>query len=98
MDAASQQARLAYWTRALSTLDAIPFAELSAEEKVNAQVFRTSIQALANDVKFRTYEAPFNCDTFSRLKDTFHRRTLPSQDAPPPRSGADCVRRQHSTR
>ena len=64
VDAASQQARLAYWTRALATLDTIPFDQLSAEEKVNAQVFRTSIRALANDVRFRTYEAPFNSDTF----------------------------------
>jgi uncharacterized protein (DUF885 family) len=64
VDAASQQARLAYWTRTLATLDAIPFEQLSPEEKVNAQVFRASIQALANDVKFRTYEAPFNADTF----------------------------------
>ena len=38
--------------------------QLSPEEKVNAQVFRTSIRALANDVRFRTYEAPFNSDTF----------------------------------
>ena len=64
VDAASQQARLAYWTRALATLDTIPFDQLSPEEKVNAQVFRTSIRALANDVRFRTYEAPFNSDTF----------------------------------
>ena len=40
VDAASQQARLGYWTRALATLDSIPFDELSPEEKVNAQVFR----------------------------------------------------------
>jgi len=64
VDAASQQARLVYWTRALATLDSIPFDQLSPEEKVNAQVFRTSIRALANDVRFRTYEAPFNSDTF----------------------------------
>ncbi|HUE89157.1 MAG TPA: DUF885 family protein [Vicinamibacterales bacterium] len=64
VDAASQQARLAYWTNTLATLDAIPFNELSPEEKVNAQIFRTSIRALANDVRFRTYEAPFNSDTF----------------------------------
>ncbi|HXW07454.1 MAG TPA: DUF885 family protein [Vicinamibacterales bacterium] len=64
VDAASQQARLAYWTRTLTTLDTIPFDELSAEEKVNAQVFRASLRALANDVRFRTYEAPFNSDTF----------------------------------
>jgi uncharacterized protein (DUF885 family) len=64
VDAVSQQARLAYWTKALATLDAIPFDQLSAEEKVNAQIFRTSIRALANDVRFKTYEAPFNSDTF----------------------------------
>jgi len=64
VDAASQQARLAYWTRTLAALDAIPFAQLSAEEKVNAQIVRTSLRALASDVQYRTYEAPFNGDTF----------------------------------
>ena len=53
-----------YWTRTLKTLDSIPFDELSPEEKVNAQIFRTSIRALASDVRYRTYEAPFNSDTF----------------------------------
>ncbi|MCC7127081.1 MAG: DUF885 family protein [Acidobacteria bacterium] len=64
VDAASQQARLAYWTKTLATLDTIPFEQLSAEERVNAQIFRASIRALANDIKFRLYEAPFNSDTF----------------------------------
>src|ERR1700752_2239840 len=40
VDAASQQARLAYWTRTLATLDTIPFEQLSPEEKINAQIFR----------------------------------------------------------
>ncbi|MGH7502010.1 MAG: DUF885 domain-containing protein, partial [Longimicrobiales bacterium] len=64
VDAASQQARLAYWTKTLATLDSIPFDGLSPEEKVNAQVFRASIRALTNDLRFRAYEAPFNSDTF----------------------------------
>jgi uncharacterized protein (DUF885 family) len=64
VDAVSQHARLAYWTRTLATLDAIPYAELSLEERINASVFRTSIQALANDIRYKTYEAPFNSDTF----------------------------------
>jgi uncharacterized protein (DUF885 family) len=64
VDAAAQQARLAYWTRALATLDGIPFGKLSPEEQVNARVFRASIEALAADVRFRAYEAPFNSDTF----------------------------------
>jgi uncharacterized protein (DUF885 family) len=64
VDAATQQARLAYWTKTLATLDAIPFNDLSPDEKVNARIFRTAIRALATDVRFRTYEAPFNSDTF----------------------------------
>ncbi len=64
VDAASQQARLTYWTRTLATLGSIPLDELSPVEKVNAQVFRASIHALSNEIKFRTYEAPFNSDTF----------------------------------
>ena len=44
--------------------DDVGLDELSPEEKVNAQIFRTSIRALPNDVRFRTYEAPFNSDTF----------------------------------
>ena len=64
VDAASQRARLAYWTRTLAALDSIPLDELSPEEKLNAQVFRASIRALSNDIKFQTYEAPFNSDTF----------------------------------
>jgi len=64
VDAASQQARLAYWTQVLAALDSIPVGALSPEEKINAQVFGTSVRALANDVRFRTYETPFNSDTF----------------------------------
>jgi uncharacterized protein (DUF885 family) len=64
VDAASQQARLEYWTRVLAALDSIPFDRLSEEERINAQVFRASLRALATDIRFGTYEAPFNSDTF----------------------------------
>jgi uncharacterized protein (DUF885 family) len=64
VDAASQQARLDYWTKTLAALDAVPFDQLSAEEKINAQIFRTSLRELVSDVQYRTYEAPFNSDTF----------------------------------
>src|SRR5262249_13970856 len=64
VDAASQQARLAYWTRVLAALDSIPLNQLSSEERINAQVFRTSMRALANDIRFKTYEAPFTSDDF----------------------------------
>jgi len=64
VDSASQRARYEYWTRTLAALDSVPLDELSAEERVNAQVFRTTILALANDIRYRTYEAPLNSDTF----------------------------------
>jgi len=64
VDPASQQARLAYWQRMLAELDRIPVAELSDEEKLNAAVFRTSLEEQIGDVRWRTYEAPFNSDSF----------------------------------
>ncbi len=64
VDAATQDARLTYWTDVLAQLDKIPMDQLSPDEQVNAAVFRTSITALANDVKFKEYETPFNSDTF----------------------------------
>ncbi|MGH7678185.1 MAG: DUF885 domain-containing protein, partial [Gemmatimonadaceae bacterium] len=64
VDAATQASRQAYWLRTLAALDSIPFDQLSPEEQINAQVFRTSLKALANDVKFRLYETPFNSDSF----------------------------------
>jgi uncharacterized protein (DUF885 family) len=63
-DAASQKARLAYWTKVLADLDKIPLAELSPGEQTNAQVFRAVIEEFAGDTRFKAYEAPFNADTF----------------------------------
>ena len=54
VDAATQQARLAYWTKTLAALDAIPFNELSPEEKINAQIFRTSIKEQVIDIQYKT--------------------------------------------
>ncbi|WP_426162953.1 DUF885 domain-containing protein [Sandarakinorhabdus sp. DWP1-3-1] len=56
--------RLAYWTKALADADAIPVAELSNEGRINLAVFRTSLQAETANIRFRTYEAPLNSDTF----------------------------------
>ena len=60
----AQQARLAYWTRVLAQLDMIPGQELSSEEKLNGAIFRAIIEELATDARFRSYEAPFNADSF----------------------------------
>lgn len=63
VDPTSQRARLAYWTDVLARLDRVAPQSLSAEERINYAVFRTSIEALVNDVKFRGYEMPFNSDS-----------------------------------
>ena len=64
VDPATKAAQLAYWTKALAELDAIPVGQLSAEEQVNAAVFRRLVQSMADEIRFKTYEAPFNADTF----------------------------------
>lgn len=64
VDAATQGRRLAYWQKTLAALDEIPLGQLSAEEKINAQVFRAVIEEQIVDVRYRNYETPFNSDTF----------------------------------
>tara|TARA_R110000868_G_scaffold19941_14_gene85102 strand:- start:2631 stop:4427 length:1797 start_codon:yes stop_codon:yes gene_type:complete len=62
--AETQAKRLAYWQDVLRQLDAIPLDQLSAEEQVNAAVFRQMIWEQVNSLEYKTYEAPFNSDTF----------------------------------
>lgn len=59
VDPASQQRRLEYWSNALRELRAIPFDALSDEEKINADVFRTALEAFVADIEFRDYEDAF---------------------------------------
>jgi len=63
VDAASQQARLAYWKAILAELDKVPLARLSHEESLNAAVFRTSIEAFVANGTYRDWEMPFNADS-----------------------------------
>jgi uncharacterized protein (DUF885 family) len=63
VDAATQETRLAYWTKTLAELNKIPVDQLSPEEKINAAVFRTSLEAFVSQGKYRTWEAPFNADS-----------------------------------
>ncbi|WP_269789582.1 DUF885 family protein [Stenotrophomonas sp. Iso1] len=58
------QRRGEYWAQVLKQLDAIPAAQLSREEKINEAVFRTTVEGLYNGAVWKTYEAPFNSDTF----------------------------------
>ena len=63
VDAASQQKRQAYLENALQQLNAIPEAQLSENEKVNAEVFRTVLENALIELKYRTWEMPFNSDS-----------------------------------
>jgi uncharacterized protein (DUF885 family) len=58
------QRRIAYWDATLATLDAIPANALPREDQVNAAVFRATMEADRNNAAWRTFEAPFNSDTF----------------------------------
>ena len=64
VDPESQQRRLRYWEGVLAELATIPLDELTLEERLNAAVFRTSLEEQISDVRWRTYEAPFNSDSF----------------------------------
>ena len=63
VDATSQLRRLAYWKKALAELDAIPADQLSDEERINAAVFRTSLEAFVANGKYRDWEKPFDSDS-----------------------------------
>ena len=63
VDAATQRAHLAYWSHVLDRLKTIDPATLPAEAAVNHAVFRTSLEAMAADIRFKYYEAPFNSDS-----------------------------------
>ncbi|MFL5296521.1 MAG: DUF885 domain-containing protein [Phenylobacterium sp.] len=62
-DPASQARRLAFWQDVRRELDAIPEPSLSAEERVNFEVYRDQLDTLISQQKFREYEKPFNSDS-----------------------------------
>ena len=64
VDAGTQAEMLAYWNTVLAQLDSIPVSALRREEQINAAVLRQIVTTLADEVRFKTYEAPFNSDTF----------------------------------
>ena len=56
--------RAAYRKDVLAKLEAIPLDALGREERINAEVFRTSLEASVANADWRTFEAPFNSDSF----------------------------------
>ena len=61
---ASWAARQSHLQSVMKQLDAIPAAELSPEEAVNAAVFRAWLEEDLTDLRFKAYEAPVNSDSF----------------------------------
>ncbi|WP_052130198.1 DUF885 domain-containing protein [Sphingomonas sp. 35-24ZXX] len=58
VDPESQARRLAYWQKTLATLDTIDVNRLSPEERINASVFRHSIESFIARGKAQDYQAP----------------------------------------
>ena len=58
------EARADYWSQVLRRLDEIPVDALSADERINAAVFRAATEASLANARARTYEAPFNSDSY----------------------------------
>jgi len=63
VDPANQERRLSYWQDVLHRVDAISRASLSAQERVNYDVYRPQIAVLIDNQRFRTFEMPANSDT-----------------------------------
>ena len=63
VDAATQERRAAHLKQLLTSLNAIPEAQLSAGERVNAAVFRTLLENSISDARFRLWEMPFSSDS-----------------------------------
>ena len=63
VDPASNERHAAHLQELLTQLDAIPEAQLSPTERVNAEVFRTLLENGIAQAKFRLWEMPFNSDS-----------------------------------
>ena len=63
VDEASQLRRAAHLKQLLAKLNAIPVAQLSPAEQVNAAVFRTLLENQISEYQFRNWEMPFNSDS-----------------------------------
>lgn len=63
VDAKSQQARLDVWQDTLKRLDAIDPEQLSPAQRINYRIYRPQIENLVAEVRFRSYEMPFNADS-----------------------------------
>jgi uncharacterized protein (DUF885 family) len=63
IDVATQNNRLSYWQGVMKKLDGISQDKLSADERINYQVYKAQIATLIAQQQFREYEKPLNADT-----------------------------------
>jgi uncharacterized protein (DUF885 family) len=63
VDPASNLRRAGHLQALLAQLDAIPAAQLSADERTNAAVLRQILNSAISDAKFREWEMPANSDS-----------------------------------
>lgn len=63
VDEASQLRREAHLKGLLQQVNEIQPAQLSNKERVNAAIFRTVLENEISDLRFRTWEMPFNSDS-----------------------------------
>ena len=63
VDAATQQARLKVWQQVLKDLDGVDAQALSPENRINLAIYRPQVENLAEEVRLRAYEMPFNSDS-----------------------------------
>lgn len=61
---AAWERRRARWEADLKALDAIDQRGFTSEQRINAAIFRELLLQNIQDVKWKTYEAPLNSDTF----------------------------------
>jgi uncharacterized protein (DUF885 family) len=64
VDAPTQTMRLAHWESVREELDGIDAEALSADARINAEVFRQILDTRISRGRYRTWEAPLNSDTF----------------------------------
>jgi uncharacterized protein (DUF885 family) len=79
---AAQQARLAVWDGVLKQLDGLDAKALSGVNQVNLAIYRDQVFNLAEEVRLRTYEMPFNSDSsfWSNLSFMARREMKTAQD------------------
>ena len=63
VSAKAQAQRLVVWDDVLRQLDAIDPKKLSADNRINLAIYRAQVENLAAEVRFGSYEMPFNADS-----------------------------------